>query len=79
MISFNESDFHWHFAYQIKNVEKILMEQNDIYWNLQNFIFWKNKIDYNRIIVSTKNNLIIVTSSVKQHGTQMYNALVGCG
>jgi len=56
---FNKSDFHWHFAHQIKNVKKILMKQNDIWWNLQNFIFWKHKIDHNKIIMSTKNNLIM--------------------
>jgi hypothetical protein len=27
--------------------------------------FWKNKIDYNKTIMSTQNNLIIVTSSAK--------------
>jgi len=41
------------------------MEQNDIYWNLQNFIFWKDKIDYNKIIMSTRNNLIIIIHSAK--------------
>jgi hypothetical protein len=30
-----------------------------------NLIFWKDKIDYNKIIMSTKNNLIIDTGSVK--------------
>jgi hypothetical protein len=36
------------------------MEQDDILWNLQNFVFWKDKVDYNKIIMSTQNNLIIV-------------------
>jgi hypothetical protein len=35
------------------------MKQNDICWNLQNFIFWKDKINYNKIIMSKKNNLIM--------------------
>jgi hypothetical protein len=39
------------------------MEQNDIYWNLQNFIFSKDKIYYNKIIISRQIFLIIVTSS----------------
>jgi hypothetical protein len=30
------------------------MKQNDTWWNLQNFIFWKDKINYNKIIMSTK-------------------------
>jgi hypothetical protein len=47
------------------------MQQNDIYWNLQNFIFWKNKIDYKKIIMSTQNNLIIIIGSAKQHETQI--------
>jgi hypothetical protein len=47
------------------------MEQNDIIWNLQNFIFWKDKINYNKIIMSRQNNLIIVINSVKQHGAQI--------
>jgi hypothetical protein len=41
----------------------ILIEQNDIRWYLQNLIFWKNKIDYNKTIMSTQNNLIIITGS----------------
>jgi hypothetical protein len=30
------------------------------------FYFWKDKIDYNKIIISTQNNLNIVSGSVKQ-------------
>jgi hypothetical protein len=41
------------------------MEQNDISWNLQNFIFWKEKIDYTKIIMSTQNTLVIITSNAK--------------
>jgi hypothetical protein len=48
------------------------MEQNDIRWNLQNLIFWKNKIDYNKTIMSTQNNLIIITGSAKQLRAQMF-------
>jgi len=33
-------------------------------------MFWKNEFDYNKIIMSIKNNLIIVTRSVKQCKTQ---------
>jgi hypothetical protein len=39
--------------------------------NLQNFIFWKDKIDYNKNIMSTKNSLIIVIGSAKQRGAQI--------
>jgi hypothetical protein len=46
--------------------------------NLQNFIFWKEKTDYNKIIMSTKINLIIITSSVKQRGTQIVNLYNKC-
>jgi hypothetical protein len=35
------------------------MKQNDIWWNLQNLIFWKDKINYNKFIMSTKKNLIM--------------------
>jgi hypothetical protein len=45
------------------------MEQNEIYKTLY---FEKEKFDYNKIIMSTKNNLIIVIGSVKQCGTQMF-------
>jgi sialic acid synthase SpsE len=38
------------------------MTNSEIYKILS---FEKTKIDYNKIIMSTKNNLIIVTSSVK--------------
>jgi len=41
------------------------MEQNDMQWNLQNFIFWKEKIDCNKIIMSTQNTLIIITNNAK--------------
>jgi hypothetical protein len=51
--------------------ENLLMEKNDIKWNLQNFIFWKDKIDYNKIIMSTQNNLIIVIGSGKQREAQI--------
>jgi hypothetical protein len=44
------------------------MTYSEIY---KNIIFWKDKIDYNRFIVSTQNNLIIVIGSVKQHGAQI--------
>jgi hypothetical protein len=48
------------------------MEQNEIEWNLQNFVFWKNRIDYNKLSVSTQNNwIIIITDSVKQHEAQI--------
>jgi hypothetical protein len=32
---------------------------------------WKKKIDYNKIIMSTQNDLIIVISSAKYHETQI--------
>jgi hypothetical protein len=51
--------------------KKILIEQNDIYWNLQKIIFWENKIDYNKIIMFTQNNLIIITGNAKQHRAQI--------
>jgi hypothetical protein len=35
--------------------------------------FWRNKINYNKIIMITQNNWIIVTDSVKQCGAQTYN------
>ncbi len=54
-----------------KKCKKILMEQNDILWNLQHFIFWKDKINYNKTIMSTQNNLIIVLGSAKQYKTQI--------
>jgi hypothetical protein len=48
------------------------MEQNEIEWNLQNFVFWKNRIDYNKLSVSTQNNwIIIITDSVKQPEAQI--------
>jgi hypothetical protein len=47
---FHESDFHW------QEWKKILMKQNDTVWNFLKIIFWKDKIDYNKIIMSTKNN-----------------------
>ncbi len=34
-------------------------------------IFWKDKIDYNKIIMFTQNNLIMVNGSVKQHKAQI--------
>ncbi len=34
-------------------------------------IFFEKKFNYNKIIVSTQNNLIIVTSSVKRHKAQI--------
>jgi sialic acid synthase SpsE len=37
--------------------------------------FEKKKKDYNRIIMSTQNDLIIVTGSAKQHGTQILNKM----
>jgi hypothetical protein len=51
-----------------QELKKILIEKNGIYKILY---FDKDKFDYNKIIMSTKNNLIIVISNVKQHGTQM--------
>lgn len=42
-------------------------------WNLQNIIFWKIKINYKKIIMITRNSLIIVTGSAKQCGAQIYN------
>jgi hypothetical protein len=50
----------------------IFLKQNDIWWDLQNLIFWKNKIDYNKTIMSTQNNLIIITGSAKQREAQMF-------
>jgi hypothetical protein len=47
------------------------MTYNEIY---KFFIFWISKIDYNKIRLSTKNSLIIVTGSAKsakQRGTQI--------
>jgi hypothetical protein len=46
------------------------MTYNEIY-KILSFEFF---FDYNRIIVSTQNNVIIITSSAKQRGAQMYNA-----
>jgi len=34
-------------------------------------MFWKDKIDHNKIIMSTKNNLIIVIVGAKQCGAQI--------
>ncbi len=51
------------------------MTYNEIY-KILSFEFF---FDYNRIIVSTQNNVIIITSSAKQRGAQMYNAQVGYG
>jgi hypothetical protein len=50
------------------------MKQNYIYIyiyivKVSNFYF--KKIDYNRIIMFTQNNLIIVTRTMKQVGTQI--------
>jgi hypothetical protein len=45
------------------------MTSSEIYRNLS---FEKTKFIYNKIITSTKNNLIIVTGSAKQqHGAQI--------
>jgi len=44
-----------------------------------NFNFSEDKIDYNKIIMFTQNNLILVLGSVKQHGAQilvMHNQLL---
>ncbi len=50
----NESDFLCHFAYKIKNVKKNV---NGPKWhiveNLQNFIFWEDNIDHNKVIMSS--------------------------
>jgi hypothetical protein len=37
---------------------------------LKNY-FWKKKIDYKKIIMSTQNNLIIIFGSAKQHRAQI--------
>jgi hypothetical protein len=42
------------------------MEQNDIYWILLKFIFWKDKIDYKKIAMCTKNKLIIISGSANE-------------
>jgi hypothetical protein len=41
------------------------MKQNDIYWNLQNSIFWKDNWLQQKYNVHTRNNLIIVTGGAK--------------
>jgi hypothetical protein len=46
------------------------MTYNEIY---KKFIFWKDKIDHNKIILYTKYNSIVITSSAKEHKTQIYN------
>jgi hypothetical protein len=57
--------------------EKImLIKQNDIWWNVQNLIFWKNKIDYNKTIVCTQNHLIIITSNTELKCLEQI--LLGC-
>jgi hypothetical protein len=63
MVFFYMFIFHYEFLWWIKlllafclankKCKKILMEQNDILWNLQHFIFWKDKINYNKTIMST--------------------------
>jgi hypothetical protein len=68
---YNELDFCWHFAHQIKNNEK---EFNGIKWHIVKFILiyplkkqnWLQKNYY-----AHKSNLIIVIGSVKQCGTQI--------
>jgi hypothetical protein len=40
-------------------------------------IIWKDKINYNKIIMSTQNNLIIVTSSAKQRGSHIGKGSLG--
>jgi hypothetical protein len=61
------------FCLPIQECKKLLIGQNDIMWNLQNIIFWKIKINYKKIIMITRNSLIIVTGSAKQCGAQIYN------
>jgi len=55
-----------------KNEKNKLMKQNDSSEIYKNVFFWKEKIEYNKIIMSTKNNLIIVIVSVKYHGAQIW-------
>jgi hypothetical protein len=43
------------------------MKQNDIKWSFFKYIFFEKKFDYNKIIMSTQNNIIIITGSAKQH------------
>jgi len=55
------------------------MKQNDILlWNLQNFIFWKNKFYYKKIILFTQNYLIIDVGSAKQLGAQIISLCACC-
>jgi hypothetical protein len=37
--------------------------------------FEKKKIDYKKIIISIKNNLIIITSSAKHHGAHFFKTI----
>jgi hypothetical protein len=50
-----------------KNINRKKMTYIEIYKIL---FFEKKNIDYKKIIISTKNNLIIVTISAKQYGAQ---------
>jgi hypothetical protein len=60
--------WNWHLAQQIKGKKK-KKNINETKWHLVKFIFKlffkKKKIDYNKTIMSTQNNLIIVTGSPK--------------
>jgi hypothetical protein len=50
----------------------MLIEQNDIEWSLQIFIFWKYNINYNKIIIILKKKkLIIITDSAKRCEAQI--------
>jgi hypothetical protein len=61
---FSESNFCW------QDPKKLLMKKMT-YDEIYRILFWKEKINYSKIIISTKNNLIIVTCSAKQHGAQV--------
>jgi hypothetical protein len=61
----NELEFHYNFAYQIKNVKKI----NVTKWHI---------VKLTKFYVHKK-NLIIVMDSVKQHGAQIIKKLYICG
>jgi hypothetical protein len=49
-----------------------LRRRKNVYRSGSDLFFGKTNIDYNKIIMSPQNNLIIVTASVKQCGAQMF-------
>jgi hypothetical protein len=66
----NESNFHWHFAYQIKN-EKILKCNKMTYSEIYKILFLEKIKLIKKIIMFTIFLKIIVSGSVKQHEAQI--------